>query len=41
MLERNGAVERFGREAVPATLRAAVDAHEIRAKRLDQVVPVK
>ena len=41
MLERSGALERLGREAVPETLRAAVDAHEIRAKRLDQVVPVK
>ena len=41
MLERSGALERLGREAVPETLRAAVDAHEIRAKRLDQVVPVR
>ncbi len=41
MLERGGALERLGRKAVPETLRAAVDAHEIRAKRLDQVGPVK
>ena len=41
MLERGGALERLGRKAVPETLRAAVDAHEIRAKRLDQVGPIK
>lgn len=41
MLDKSGALERLGKEALPATLRTAVDAHETRAKRLDQVVPVK
>ena len=41
MLEKSGSLERLGKEALPATLRDAVDAHEVRAKRLDQVVPVK
>ena len=39
MLDKSGALERLGKEALPATLRTAVDAHEVRAKRLDQVVP--
>ena len=40
MLERSGALERLGKEAVPLTLRAAVEAHRFRATTLDRVVPV-
>ena len=40
MLERRGALERLGKEALSLTLRAAVEAHQSRATSLDRVVPV-